>query len=180
MEIEKRSLLFFEIKNGSVQFIFWHDYLIISCNNKRIITVKVNIQGYFSRKRKMPVEIKPRSKRGFIVLMNENKFIFMQVKTRSVKQTPSKKKWSANVTENSHALDLKQDLFKLPSAKKIADALKNAAEKSDRKKSTPYRSAMSMLNFYINRAGKNLSATQKNRLELAKEKLKVSFHQTKK
>jgi uncharacterized protein DUF3175 len=56
--------------------------------------------------------------------------------------------------------------------------LKNPPEKSDHKKSAAYQPAMSMLNFYIYRAGKNLSATQKNRLELAKKKLKESFHKT--
>ncbi|HEX4373595.1 MAG TPA: DUF3175 domain-containing protein [Puia sp.] len=102
----------------------------------------------------------------------------MREKTKSAKQTSSKRKWSAEVTKNSHALDLKQNVFKLTSAKKIAESLKNSAEKSNHKKSTPYQSAMSMLNFYINRAGKNLSAAQKNRLELAKTKLKESFHKT--
>jgi hypothetical protein len=56
--------------------------------------------------------------------------------------------------------------------------LKNSAEKSNRKKDAPYQSSMSMLNFYINRAGKNLSSTQKNRLELAKARLQEAFHKT--
>jgi hypothetical protein len=102
----------------------------------------------------------------------------MLAKTKSVKKSYSKNKWSAEVTKNSHALDLKQNVFKLTSAKQIAESLKKSAEKSDHKKGTPYQSAMSMLNFYINRAGKNLSSVQKNKLELAKIKLKELFHKT--
>ncbi|HLY69950.1 MAG TPA: DUF3175 domain-containing protein [Puia sp.] len=99
----------------------------------------------------------------------------MPGKTKIARSASAKRKWSAEVTRNSHALDLKQNVFNLTSAKKIAESLKNSAAKSNHKKGTPYQSAMSMLNFYINRAGKNLSAAQKKRLELAKTKLKESF-----
>jgi hypothetical protein len=85
------------------------------------------------------------------------------------------KKWSARVTEQSDALDLEHDLFKLRSARKIALSLKDSAEKSKRRKGTPYQSAMSMLNFYINRAGKNLSASRKQTLERAKDELRKVF-----
>jgi Protein of unknown function (DUF3175) len=85
------------------------------------------------------------------------------------------KRWSRQVTEESDALDLHRGVFKLTSAKKIATSLKHSAERSSRRKSGAYRSALSMLTFYINRAGKNLPKTQKNRLERAKTELKREF-----
>jgi hypothetical protein len=87
----------------------------------------------------------------------------------------SQKKWSADVTEHSDALDLEQNIFESKDPKKIASSLKKSAEESDRKKSAPYRSAMSMLTFYINRAGKNLEADQKEVLEKAKDELRKLF-----
>ena len=86
----------------------------------------------------------------------------------------SKKKWSADVTEHSDALDLKEDTFK-GSPKEIAQSLKHSAEHSRRRKSSPFRSAMSMLTFYINRAGKNLSASRRKKLEAAKDELRATF-----
>lgn len=74
----------------------------------------------------------------------------------------SKKKWSTDVTEHSNALDLKEDTFK-GSPKQIARSLKRSAEHSHRRKSNPFRSAMSMLTFYINRAGENLSAARRKK-----------------
>ena len=85
------------------------------------------------------------------------------------------RKWSAHVTETSDALDLKKDIFESKNPKEIAHSLKQSAEHSKRKKSTPYRSAMSMLTFYINRAGKNLAASQKKVLEKAKDELRIAF-----
>jgi len=84
-------------------------------------------------------------------------------------------RWSKHVTETSDALDLKADVFKLTDPKKIAQSLKRSAEHSDRRKSDPYRSAMSMLTFYINRAGHNLEATQRRHLEDAKDELRRLF-----
>ena len=84
-------------------------------------------------------------------------------------------KWSAEVTEHSDALDLERDIFKSNDPKKIARSLKASAEHSDRRKATPYRSAMSMLTFYINRAGKNLSAEERETLEAAKPELRALF-----
>jgi len=78
------------------------------------------------------------------------------------------------VTKESNALDLKSRLFK-GSPSQIAKSLKRSAERSRRRKSSPYQSAMSMLNFYINRAGKNLSATQRKRLQTAKTRLREEF-----
>lgn len=86
-----------------------------------------------------------------------------------------KKKWSQDVTENSDALDLKDGIFKQRSASRIADSLKRSAEQSDRRKSSPFRSAMSMLTFYINRAGDQLSAQRRQTLEKAKDELRKDF-----
>lgn len=83
--------------------------------------------------------------------------------------------WSQRVTESSHALDLEAGVFTLDDPRKIAESLKRSAECSHRRKSEPYRSAMSMLTFYINRAGKNLSAEQRERLEQAKDELRDLF-----
>jgi hypothetical protein len=86
-----------------------------------------------------------------------------------------RQKWSAQVTETSYALDLENDVFKSGDPAKIAESLKRSAEASERRKSTPFRSAMSMLNFYINRAGKNLSASRRKTLESAKGALRRAF-----
>ena len=87
----------------------------------------------------------------------------------------SKEKWSADVTEHSDALDLEPNIFESDDPKEIARSLKRSAEKSERRKSEPYRSAMSMLTFYINRAGKNLPDKQKQVLEDAKDELRKLF-----
>ena len=87
----------------------------------------------------------------------------------------TKEKWSADVTEHSDALDLEKDVFKSGDPDKIAASLKRSAE-SSRRKSSPYRSAMSMLTFYENRAGKNLSADEKEVLKKAKLKLRGLFN----
>ena len=87
----------------------------------------------------------------------------------------TKKKWSADVTEHSDAMDLEKDIFKSGDADKIAASVKHSAETSNRRKSSPYRSAMSMLTFYENRAGKNLSGDEKEVLEKAKVRLKELF-----
>lgn len=93
---------------------------------------------------------------------------------KSVKKA-APKKWSHHVMETSDALDLESGVFKSKDPKKIARSLKRSAEKSKRKKGTPYQSAMSMLNFYINRAGKHLSAKEKQPLEKAKPELRKLF-----
>jgi putative cell wall-binding protein len=84
-------------------------------------------------------------------------------------------RWSQKVTESSDALDLEGGVFSLEDPREIAQSLKQSAEESKRRKSDPYRSAMSMLTFYINRAGKQLPAEQKERLEQAKDELRVLF-----
>ena len=84
----------------------------------------------------------------------------------------TKEKWSAEVTEHSDALDLEAHVFEKDDPREIANSLKRSAEKSDRRRSEPYRSAMSMLTFYINGAGKNLPAERKKVLEQAKDELR--------
>lgn len=89
---------------------------------------------------------------------------------------PTTRKWSQEVTDHSNALDLKEGVFKLKDPKRIAASLKKSAEHSERRKADPYRSAMSMLTFYINRAGAQLQPADKQRLERAKEELRGLFH----
>lgn len=90
--------------------------------------------------------------------------------------TPSKtRRWSQRVTEESNALDLDPGVFTLGDPKAIARSLKRSAERSHRRKTTPYRSAMSMLTFYINRAGRQLTKAQLTRLERAKDELRALF-----
>jgi hypothetical protein len=85
------------------------------------------------------------------------------------------KRWTKHVMETSNAMDLESGVFKQKSAKRIAQSLKRSAERSTRRKSDPYRSAMSMLTFYVNRGGKNLPASQKAVLERAKHELRALF-----
>jgi len=85
------------------------------------------------------------------------------------------KRWSQDVTEHSHALDLQKGVFTLEDPKEIAASLKHSAEASKRRKADPFRSAMSMLVFYINRAGKNLSEEDRAKLERAKDELRKAF-----
>jgi hypothetical protein len=94
-------------------------------------------------------------------------------KTTAKKRVP--KRWSGRVTRESNALDLKKGVFTLTDPKKIAASLKRSAERSKRRKADPYRSALSMLTFYVNRAGRNMPKTQHRRLERAKVELKRQF-----
>jgi hypothetical protein len=96
-------------------------------------------------------------------------------KTAAKRKAPAKRYWSAEVTETSDALTLEKNVFTLRSARGIAQSLKRSAERSRRRKSTPYRSAMSMLTFYLNRAGKNLPAARRRTLEAAKDELRKAF-----
>ena len=86
-----------------------------------------------------------------------------------------KKKWSQKVTEESHALVLEEGVFTWKSPKKIALSLQRSAEASTQRKSTPFRSAMSMLVFYINRAGNQLDPQQAQILEQAKHELRKLY-----
>ena len=93
----------------------------------------------------------------------------------TTKAKSSTKRWSQQVTEHSDALDLEHGVFTLKDPKEIAASLKRSAELSTRRKADPFRSAMSMLVFYINRAGKNLKAADRDRLEKAKHELRKAF-----
>jgi hypothetical protein len=102
----------------------------------------------------------------------------MATKRRSTRRTTTKRggrRWSARVTQRSDALDLERKVFKSRDPHRIALSLKRSAERSRRRKGTPYQSAMSMLNFYINRAGRNLPARDKRLLERAKGELRELF-----
>lgn len=85
------------------------------------------------------------------------------------------KLWSQKVAETSDALDLEPGVFTLEDPRAIARSLKRSAERSTRRRSEPFRSAMSMLNYYINRAGRNLPEEQRKRLEAAKDELRKLY-----
>jgi hypothetical protein len=87
----------------------------------------------------------------------------------------AKKNWSADVTEHSHALDLDNGVFTWKSPKRIAASLKRSAEESRNRKASPFRSALSMLVFYMNRAGKNLPPQRRQILERARDELRRQF-----
>ena len=99
----------------------------------------------------------------------------MKKKSTRKKNTGKQKKWSQKVTEESHALELEEGVFTLKDPAEIAKSLKRSANQSKQRKSDPFRSAMSMLTFYINRAGKQLPDTQRVKLEAAKDELRVLF-----
>ena len=88
---------------------------------------------------------------------------------------PKSKRWSQQVTQKSDALDLEHGVFTKGDPKAIARSLKRSAEQSHRRKADPFRSAMSMLTFYVNRAGKTLSKQDRSRLEAAKDELRELF-----
>jgi hypothetical protein len=101
-----------------------------------------------------------------------------ECRRRRPKAKPSAKrtgKWSATVTQKSDALDLERRAFTFRDPKRIARSLKHSAERSKRRKASPFQSSMSMLNFYINRAGRNLPASRKRILDRAKEELRRLF-----
>jgi very-short-patch-repair endonuclease len=97
-------------------------------------------------------------------------------KLGGLKEKSKTKNWSKYVTEHSFALELEEGVFTWDDPRKIAASLKKSAEESLRRKGTPFQSAMSMLNFYINRAGKNLKPARKKILEQAKIELRINFH----
>jgi hypothetical protein len=113
---------------------------------------------------------------GGMVLAAEGSMVTKKRKqsAKAARRKPARK-WSAEVMRRSDALDLEQDVFKSRSPKRIAASLKRSAEQSTRRKGTPLQSAMSMLNFYINRAGRNLSPARKRLLEQAKPELRKAF-----
>jgi len=96
-------------------------------------------------------------------------------RARSPMPKTQPKRWSQKVTHTSHALNLESGVFSWNDPHKIAASLKQSADNSERRKAPPFASAMSMLNFYINRAGKNLRADQRKILERAKDELRVLY-----
>ena len=88
---------------------------------------------------------------------------------------PHARKWSGAVTKGSNALDLKPGIFKSQSARRIAQSLKRSADSSRRRKASPFQSAMSMLNFEINRAGRGLSEARRQVLNRAKIELRKAY-----
>jgi Protein of unknown function (DUF3175) len=96
-------------------------------------------------------------------------------RTGRTKSAPAKRRWSQRVTKESDALDLQRGVFSLKDPKRIAASLKRSAERSKRRKAEPYRSALSMLTFYINRAGRKLPASRRRTLQQAKDELRKQF-----
>ena len=94
---------------------------------------------------------------------------------RKARKRKTAKRWSGRVTRESDALTLEEGVFKKGSPKAIAASLKRSADRSRRRKSDPYRSAMSMLTFFINRAGKGLPEARKAKLEKAKDELRTLY-----
>lgn len=88
----------------------------------------------------------------------------------------TKRRWSRDVTRHSNALDVEEGIFTQTDPKHIAHSLKHSAEQSTRRKSSPFRAAMSMLTFYINRAGENLPDAQRKTLETAKNELRILYN----
>jgi hypothetical protein len=101
-------------------------------------------------------------------------------RAKSASSTGAKRgqRWSHHVMETSDAMDIESDIFKSGSARSIAESLKRSSTHSRRRKGTPFQSAMSMLNFYINRAGRNLPKARRATLEQAKRELRVAFGRT--
>ena len=97
---------------------------------------------------------------------------------RATGKQPAPRYWSQHVTQTSNALDLEPSVFTQSSARAIARSLKRSAKSSTRRKGGAYQSAMSMLNFYINRAGRNLSSERRRILEHAKDELRKAFGRT--
>ncbi len=96
-------------------------------------------------------------------------------KKSTTKKKSASKKWSKKVTQTSDAMDLEKDVFKQKDPKAIAKSVKRSAEKSKRKKAGPFQSAMSMINFYENRGGKNIKAGQKKVLDKSKDELRKLY-----
>lgn len=99
----------------------------------------------------------------------------MPARRRDTRKPPASRRWSRQVTQRSNALDIEQGVFTFKDPKKIAASLKRSAEASRRRKAEPFRAAMAMLVFYINRAGKNLKPEDRARLERVKNELRKAF-----
>jgi hypothetical protein len=115
---------------------------------------------------------------GIAVELIDERFRGGIMARKSTARKHSDKRWSGEVTAHSNALDLDRDVFTWKDPHRIATSLKHSAEHSERRKTTPFQSAMSMLTFYINRAGDNLDADQRRVLERAKDELRKEFGKT--
>jgi hypothetical protein len=137
---------------------------------------QIGFATVFRLKRQEPIMVE-RRKTAPSRKTTARKTVRKAVRKSAAKTTARKapKRWSQRVTKESDALDLKHGVFRLTDPKKIAASLKRSAEHSSRRKTGAYRSALSMLTFYINRAGKTLPKTQRGRLERAKTELKRQF-----
>ncbi len=122
----------------------------------------------------MPTKKKPRAKTAKVT-RRPSAARTTKPRKKAPRRAGPTKKWSQRVTETSDAMDLKDNVFKQGSARAIASSIKRSAERSNRRKSPPYRAAISMLTFYINRGGKNISAAQRRKLERAKDELRTLF-----
>jgi hypothetical protein len=133
-----------------------------------------------AKKQKIPLEEAPMAQRRNTPRKTASARSPRPAATRARPAQSRKKKatrrWSHQVMETSDALDLRASIFRRGSARQIALSLTRSAERSQRRKSPPFRSAMSMLNFYINRAGSNLSPSRRRVLERAKDELRDVFH----
>jgi hypothetical protein len=118
---------------------------------------------------------KARTKRPASRTKARSKVTRAKAARKQTRKASTGRRWSQRVTERSDALDLDRGVFKLKDPKRVAASLKRSAERSKRRKSDPYRSAMSMLTFYVNRAGKTLPAGQKKVLQRAKDELRHQF-----
>jgi hypothetical protein len=131
------------------------------------------------RSQKRTDKKKPRRKNTGLKKTVRKKATRRKAKTATPKKaSPAKKpakKWSGKVTATSNAMDLEEGIFKSKDPAEIARSVKKSAEKSRRKKAGPFQSAMSMINFYENRGGKNISSTQKKVLDNAKDELRNLF-----
>jgi hypothetical protein len=114
--------------------------------------------------------------RAQILVMPARKIAKKPAAARKPSTAKRTRKWSQRVTDTSDAMTLRDGVFKLKSPRAIALSIKRSAESSKRRKSPPFRSAMSMLTFYENRGGKNLGAAQRKKLDGAKEELRKLFH----
>lgn len=94
---------------------------------------------------------------------------------RNASRAAPANRWSHDVAEHSDAMDIERDIFRKGSAGEIAASLKRSSTRSRRRKGTPFQSAMSMLNFYINRAGRNLPKERRGTLQSAKRELRAAF-----
>jgi hypothetical protein len=112
---------------------------------------------------------------SFLDITASNVAVAVSRRMRGYDRCMAEKYWSRDVTQHSNALDLDEGVFSKDDPEAIARSLKRSAERSNRRKSSAYRSAMSMLTFYINRAGKNLPKKRLRILERAKEALRAEY-----